>query len=230
MEQHLDEEWRGEVADAGEALPVRHRVTAFDGRIWSVVTEDVDFGHVVATRDVVVHPGAVAVIALDDEDRVLLIRQYRHPVGQYLFEPPAGLMDTLAESGWETAQRELAEEAGYRAHEWHVLLDMYLSPGGTSEAIRIFLARDLEPLPDGREHTGEAEEGHLPRSWVPLEQACDLVLSGRIGSPTAVAGMLAALAARTRGWDALRPPDAPWSERERLTAIGRVREPRPHGS
>lgn len=226
----MDEVWRDEIADAGEPLPVQRRVTSFDGRIWSVVTEDIDFGPVVATRDIVIHPGAVAVIALDDEDRVLLIRQYRHPVGQYLFEPPAGLMDTLTESGWQTAQRELAEEAGYRAREWRVLLDMYLSPGGTSEAIRIFLARDLEPLPEGREHTGEAEEGHLPRAWVPLEEARDLILDGRIGSPTAVAGVLAALASRSRGWDALRGPDAPWSERERLTGIGRVREPRPQGS
>lgn len=224
----MDEEWHGEVADAGDPLPTAGRVDQFDGRIWSVVSDEVDFGAVRAWRDVIIHPGAVAVIALDDHERVLLIRQYRHPVGQYLFEPPAGLMDTTDESGWQTAQRELAEEAGYRAGKWSVLLDMYLSPGGTSEAIRIFLARDLDPLPEGRQHTGEAEEGHLPRAWVPLDDAVPLVLQGRIGSPTAVAGILAAVAARDESWRSLRPPDAPWDVRDRLIRTDRVREPRPH--
>jgi len=139
----VSELWDGPVADAGDPLPSAGRTVPFEGRIWSVVSEDVDFGGTTARRDVLIHPGAVAVIALDDDDRVLLIRQYRHPVGRYLFEPPAGLMDALDESGWETAQRELAEEAGYEAGTWHVLLDVYLSPGGMSEAIRIFLARDL---------------------------------------------------------------------------------------
>lgn len=226
----MSEEWHGPVEDSGDPYPASNRVVQFDGRIWSVVSEDVDFPGATARRDVVVHPGAVAVIALDDRERVLLIRQYRHPVGQLLFEPPAGLMDTLDESGWETAQRELAEEAGYRAHRWHALLDMYLSPGGMSEAIRIYLARDLEPLAEGRILTGEAEEAHLPRAWVSLGEARDLVLDGRIGSPTAVAGVLAAWAARDRGWDALRPADAPWEARDRLVRSGRVRVPRPHGT
>jgi ADP-ribose pyrophosphatase len=225
----VSEEWDGPVEDSGEPYSASNRVVEFDGRIWSVVSEDVDFAGLTARRDVIVHPGAVAVIALDERERVLLIRQYRHPVGQLLFEPPAGLMDTLDETGWQTAQRELAEEAGYRAGDWHVLLDMYLSPGGMSEAIRIFLARDLEPLADGRIHTGEAEEAHLPRAWVPLDEARDLVLAGRIGSPTAVSGVLAAWAARDRGWDALRPADVPWEARERLLRTGRVRVPRPHG-
>lgn len=226
----MTEEWHGDVADGGGERPVDSRQVAYEGRIWSVVTDTVDFGHSVAQRDVVIHPGAVAVIALDDDDRVLLIRQYRHPVGQYLFEPPAGLMDTVEESGWQTAQRELAEEAGYRAREWHVLLDLYLSPGGTSEAIRIFLARGLEPLPDGRQRTGEAEEEHLPRAWVPLDSARDLVMSGRVGSPTAVTGILAATSARESGWATLRPADAPWEARDRLIRAARVREPRPHRS
>ena len=99
------EEWTGAVADALEVRPSSGRVTEFEGRIWSVISEDVDFGLSVARRDVVIHPGAVAVIAMNDEDRVLLIRQYRHPVGMLLFEPPAGLMDTAHETGWQTAER-----------------------------------------------------------------------------------------------------------------------------
>jgi 8-oxo-dGDP phosphatase len=226
----VSELWDGPVADAGDPLASAGRTVPFEGRIWSVISEDVDFGGTTARRDVLIHPGAVAIIALDDADRVLLIRQYRHPVGRHLFEPPAGLMDTLDESGWQTAQRELAEEAGYDARAWHVLLDVYLSPGGMSEAIRIFLARDLDERPEGRVLTGEAEEAHLPRVWVDLEEAVDLVLSGRIGSPSAVAGILAAHAARQRGWTTLRPADAPWEAREHLVRHGRVRAPLPHGT
>jgi 8-oxo-dGDP phosphatase len=81
------------------------------------------------------------VIALDEMDRVLLIRQYRHPVGMWLLEPPAGLLDVTGEQPWVTAQRELAEEAGYEARTWAVLVDLLNSPGGSSEAIRVFLAR-----------------------------------------------------------------------------------------
>jgi 8-oxo-dGTP pyrophosphatase MutT (NUDIX family) len=220
-----NEDWTGPVADSGEPRPATNRVTAFEGRIWSVISEDVDFGPVTARRDVLIHPGAVAVLALDDADRVLLIRQYRHPVGLHLFEPPAGLMDTADETGWQTAERELAEEAGYRAQDWHVLLDVYLSPGGMSEAIRIFLARGLTPIPGGRQHTGEAEEAHLPRVWVDLDEAEELVLGGSIGSPSAAAGILAAGAGRRRDWRTLRPASAPWTARERLLASGRVRLP-----
>lgn len=222
------EEWTGVVADAGEPRPARDREVRFEGRIWSVISEDVDFGSTTARRDVLIHPGAVAVIALDESDRVLLIRQYRHPVGRMLFEPPAGLMDDPSEDGWATAQRELAEEAGYEADEWHVLLDLYLSPGGMSEAVRVYLARGLRERPGGRVLTGEAEEAHLPRAWVPLETARDLVLDGSLGSPTAVAGILAAWAARERGWDSLRDPATPWTAREHLAATERIRVPQRH--
>lgn len=217
------EEWIGAVADSAEIRPSSGRVTEFEGRIWSVISEDVDFGESVARRDVLIHPGAVAVIALDDEERVLLIRQYRHPVGMLLFEPPAGLMDTADETGWETARRELAEEAGFRAARWDVLVDVFLSPGGMSEAVRIFLARELAPIPGGRVLTGEAEEAHLPRAWVPLDEATELVLGGDVGSPTAVVGILAAAASRAGGWESLRPADSPWLAREHLEAADRVR-------
>ncbi len=224
------EEWSGAVADGGEALPVTGRQTAFAGAIWDVVSEDVAFPAGSVRRDVIVHPGAVAVIALDGQDRVLLIRQYRHPVGRYLFEPPAGLLDVAGEPPDVTARRELAEEAGYQAEDWSVLLDLYLSPGGTSEAIRIFLARSLTPLPDGRQHTGEAEEAHLPRAWVDLDEAKDLALSDALGSPSAIAGILAAWIARATDWAGLRPADAPWPAREHLEDVGRLPVHRPDGA
>jgi ADP-ribose pyrophosphatase len=216
------ETWQGPVADDGDPLPVIDRRVQFTGRIWSIISDDVDFGTSVATRDVQLHPGAVAVIALDESDRVLLIRQYRHPAGRWLFEPPAGLLDEPGEQAWQTAARELAEETGYSAEEWNVLVDLFLSPGGSSEAIRVYLARGLSLVPGGRPHTGEAEEAHLPRVWVDLDEARDLVLSGRIGSPSAVSGILAAWASRESAWSSVRPFDEPWLAREHLLRTGRV--------
>lgn len=221
------EEWDGPVVDDGIAMPVLSRELRFSGRVWDIVSDTIDFGGSTAVRDVMLHPGAVAIIVLDDDDRVLLIRQYRHPVGQYLFEPPAGLLDAPDEDPAATAVRELAEEAGLSAAQWHTLVDLYLTPGGSSEAIRVYLARSPEPLAGGRPHTGEAEEAHLPRVWVPLDEARDMVLDGRVGSPSAVAGILAAWTSRAGGWSSLRPADTPWRTRARLLAADRVRLPRP---
>lgn len=220
-----DERWHGLVADA----PADHRVVAsqerFRGRVWAVRSDTVDLGAPgQVVRDLVVHPGAVGVVALDDRDRVLLIRQYRHPVGMYLFEPPAGLLDVAHEDPLETARRELVEEAGVVAAEWHVLVDFLNSPGGTSETFRCFLARGLAPAPGGRQRTGEGEEHHLPQAWVALDDAHDLVLAGRLQNPTAVVGILAAWAARAGGYAALRPPDAAWPVRSHVRDAGRVFE------
>jgi len=218
-----EETWTGEVADEPADLPRTARSEMFTGRVWSVVRDDVRIGDHDAVRDLLIHPGAVAIIAIDEDDRVLLIRQYRHPVGMYLFEPPAGLLDIPEEPPLKTAQRELAEEAGVAASRWSVLVDLFNSPGGSTEAIRIYLAEDLSVLPQGRPGTGEAEEAHLPQVWVPLPEARDLVLEGRIGSPSAVAGILALVAMKDANGSALlRPADAPWKPREWLENSGRV--------
>ncbi|TAK69782.1 MAG: NUDIX hydrolase [Actinomycetota bacterium] len=190
--------------------PVRSSIEQYRGAKWAVTTDTIDLAGHVVVRDVVRHPGAVGIVALDDDDRVLLIRQYRHPVGGYLFEPPAGLLDVDGEPPLTTAKRELLEEAGYQAETWHVLVDQFTTPGGSDEAIRIYLARDLVAAVDGRPRTGEAEEEHLPRAWVPLDDAVRLVLQGQLHNPTAVAGILAAAAARHAGWAGLRPADAEW--------------------
>ena len=110
-----------------------------------------------------------------------------------------------------------------QADRWDVLVDLFNSPGGSSEAIRVYLAQGLSALPGGRPHTGEAEEVHLPQAWVPIEEAVSLVLSGAIGSPSAVAGILAVQAARSRGEVDLRPGDSPWRSREWLESSARVR-------
>lgn len=206
----VDEEWRGPIVDAALPATVLDSEERYRGYVWAVRTDRIRLpdGQVVE-RDVLQHPGAVGVVALDEFDRVLLIRQYRQPVGGYLFEVPAGLRDVAGEHPWHTAQRELLEEAGLTADSWHVLLDFFNSPGGSDEAFRCYLARGLHEAPGGRPATGEAEEADLPRAWVDLDAAVDLVLSGALHNPTAVSGVLAAAAARQRGWRTLRPADEP---------------------
>ncbi len=166
-------------------------------------------------REYLQHPGAVGVIALDDHDRIVLVRQYRHPVRHRLIEPPAGLLDNGDEDYLVGAQRELAEEVGLAARDWRVLVDLFTSPGISSESLRVYLARDLAaaPLPDG--FVPHAEEAHMDVVRASLDDLVQAVLEGRLHNPTLVAGVLAAWAARTRdGFDDLRPADAPWPARE----------------
>ena len=166
-------------------------------------------------RDVVIHPGAVGVVALDDDERVLLVSQYRHPVGHRLLEVPAGLLDVPGEPYHLAAARELYEEGHVRADEWRVLVDLFTSPGMTTESTRIFLARGLTAVADVDRHVGVHEEADMPVSWAPLPDVVDAVLAGRLHSPILVSGVLAAWSARSRGGDdALRPADAPWAARD----------------
>jgi 8-oxo-dGDP phosphatase len=164
----------------------------------------------IAEREVVLHPGAVAVLALDTDERILMIRQYRHPAGRLLWEIPAGLRDVAGEDPWATAQRELAEEAGYRARDWRLLVDYYSSPGYSTERLRIYLARDLEPIPEAeRDFVPEAEEAHLVTAWPPLDQAVREVFAGDLHNGVAALAIMAGYAARSEGFDQLRPADAP---------------------
>jgi ADP-ribose pyrophosphatase len=167
----------------------------------------------VAVREVVEHPGAVAVVALDEADRVVLIRQYRHPTREYLLELPAGLLDVSGEPAAETAKRELFEEAALRAETWHTLLDLRTSPGMSDEAIRVFLARDLAEVPEPERYTGREEEADLGPHRVPLDEAVRAALDGRVENAIAIAGLLAAACVRDGGWTGLRPADAPWPAR-----------------
>jgi 8-oxo-dGTP pyrophosphatase MutT (NUDIX family) len=201
---------RDEPAD----LPILRYEPVFDGKVWDVRRDEVELGDGQrVVREVLVHTGAVGVVVLDEQDRVLLVRQYRHPVRHYLWEPPAGLLDVTGEDPLETARRELAEEAHLRADDWHVLVDFFNSPGGSTEAFRCYLARGLHAVPEEERHQGEGEEKDMPTAWVPLGAARDLVLAGRLHNPTAVTGILAAWVARERGWTPLRPANAPWPQR-----------------
>jgi 8-oxo-dGDP phosphatase len=164
-----------------------------------------------AERTVVSHPGAVAVLALDDASRVLMIRQYRHPVGYQLWEIPAGLRDAAGEPPLETARRELFEETGYRAREWHVLIDYFTSPGYSTERLRIYLARGVELAKGdpGPAYVRHDEEKFLIQQWVPLAEAVRLAFAGSLHNSAAITGVLAAQAAKAAGFAALRPADAP---------------------
>ena len=162
-----------------------------------------------ARRDVLEHPGAVAVVALDDAGQVLLIRQYRHPAGHLLWEIPAGLRDVPGEPARATGERELREETGYAARTWHVLTDCYTSPGISTERVTVFLARDLTEVPDPeRGPPLRHEEAHLQPAWVPLDRAVQLVLAGELHNGVTAVGILAAYAARRGGFAALREAGA----------------------
>jgi 8-oxo-dGDP phosphatase len=202
------------LVDVPERWETVGREGRFAGRVVRVRTDRVrmpkgDTTEVVE-RDVVAHPGSVGVLGLDDDERVLLIQQYRHPVGYLLWEPPAGLRDHDDEPIWRTAARELAEEAGYRAREWHTLVDVFTSPGMTDERVRIFLARGLSEIPEdeiGFERIHE--EADMPVAWLPLDEAVAAVIRGDIHNPLAVMGILSVYAAREAGYRDLRAPDAP---------------------
>ena len=199
------------LADEPASWPVVSSAELVRGRLVTLRTDKVRMpDDELAERDVVIHPGAVAVLALDDAKQVLLIRQYRHPVGRLLWEIPAGLRDVSGEPPWATAQRELLEEAGYRARDWRVLADYYTSPGFSTERLRVFLARDVEFVPEAeRDFVPEAEEAELVSAWLPLDEAVRKVFAGDLHNGVAALGVLAAYAARSEGFDGLRPADAP---------------------
>ena len=194
----------------------------YPGMVWDVVSEDVDLGRAgTVTREIIRHPGAVGVLALDDDGRVALVHQYRHPVGMTLWELPAGLLDVDGEPPLQAAQRELAEEADLRAGRWDVLLDWVLSPGGSTEAFRCYLARDLSPVPEAERHQRDGEELDMPTEWFDLDEVHAAVLANRLNSPSLVVGVLAAHASRAQGWATLQPADAPWPEHPHGCADGR---------
>lgn len=205
-----------DLVDRLEQCPVLDSAVVFEGMVWDVRRDTVDLGAAgQVRREYVEHPGAVAILALRQvagRDQVLMIQQYRHPVGAFEWELPAGLLDVAGEPPWLGAARELREEADLSAGRWDVLIDYYGSPGGISEALRIFLARDLVAVPADERFVRSGEEQGMPVGWVDLDEAHQGVLAGRLHNPSAVIGILTAVAARARDWATLRPFDAPWPE------------------
>ena len=184
--------------------------TVYQGSIFAVRVDEVRMpGGDTAKRDVVEHYGAVAVAAVDDDQQIAMIYQYRHALGRRLWELPAGLLDTSGEEPLTTAKRELAEEAGLAARDWRVLLETASSPGFTDESVRTYLATALSDVDRG---AAEDEEADLTLHWFPLAKAADMVLSGEIVNASAAAGVLAAYAAVVDG-KPTRPVDVAWPDR-----------------
>lgn len=189
--------------------------TVYNGTILALRTDQVLMpGGGTAEREIVEHYGAVAVAAVDDDDQLAMIYQYRHALGRRLWELPAGLLDEPGEDPAEAAARELLEETGLVAEQWRLLIDIALSPGFCDEAVRVFLARGLRDI--GRPPAAH-EEADLSVHWVSLPDAVDRVLAGEIANATAVSGVLAAHAAIVDG-KPTRGADAPWPDRPRAFA------------
>ena len=202
------------IKDTPEEWEIRATATPFVGNKTSVRTDDVVMpGGAVVHRDYQVHPGSVAVLALDEQDRVLLIKQYRHPVRQKLWEIPAGLLDIPGENPLHAAQRELYEEAHVKAEDWRVLTDVYTTPGGCDEAVRIFLAREIS-VADGDRFEVSEEEADMETARVPLDDLVQGALAGKLHNNCLVVGVLAVTAARSGpGLHTLRAAEAPWPAR-----------------
>lgn len=197
-----------ELVNDPERHPTLSSRTVFEGKVVSLRQDEVEMSDGSSVhRDVVVHPGAVGVIALDENNKVVMIRQYRHPVRRDLWEVPAGIKDVHDEPLIETARRELAEEVGLQAGQWDRLLDFFPTPGGSDEEVTVFLARDLSDAarPDG--FVSADEELDLEVRRVPLADALAAVQEGRVGNAIAVAGILATVTAQAANWEGLRSAD-----------------------
>ena len=204
-----------EVTDAPMAWPVVAHQVLSRGAVSDFVNDTVATpGGATMERQYTLHPGAVGVIAWDDADRIAVVRQYRHPVGHQLVEPPAGLLDADGESWLSAAQRELAEEAQLQALRWQVLVDLFTTPGANQESLRIYLATRLSAAPVPTDFAAEHEEADMEVCWAARTDLVDAVLAGRLQNPTMVAGVLALEVARLSGrLDDLREPDADWQAR-----------------
>lgn len=195
---------------------VESRTEHFRNRFLTLVSDDVRLGDAEPVRRdyIADHLGAVAVVAYDEKrDAVLLVEQYRHPVRRRLWELPAGLLDVAGEPAISCAQRELAEEADLSANRWDVLVDLLVTPGSSDEAIRIFLARDVAPLPNHLRHEREHEEANMVIEWVPVADAVSRVLAGEIENAACVSGVLALARVKDANWPPLREVTASWVAR-----------------
>jgi 8-oxo-dGDP phosphatase len=182
--------------------------SVYEGQIISLRKDTVAMpGGGESVREVVRHPGAVGIIALDDQDRVVMLRQYRHPVGEHMWELPAGLRDVDGEPPVETARRELAEEVQLSAARWSLLTTHHPSPGFCDEMVLLYLAEELSEadLPAG--FTVEHEELDMTVERVPLAEAVQWVFDGKVRNSLAAIGLLAAARLRAQPTQ-LRPLDA----------------------
>ena len=161
--------------------PISSSEVVYEGAVWDIRKETFDLPEASGlVRDLMAHTGAVGVAVVDDQQRILLAQQYRHPVRARLWEVPAGLLDIPGEDPLEAAKRELVEEADLTAVHWDVLSDSCLTPGGSSETMRLYLARGLTEVPEADRHERGEEEAGFRFAWVDISEALDAVADGRI--------------------------------------------------
>jgi 8-oxo-dGTP pyrophosphatase MutT (NUDIX family) len=198
-------------------LPVAEHVfettsseTLHTGKIFALRIDHVRMpGGKIVTREVVEHYGAVAIVAMDDDGRIPMVYQYRHPIGRRLWELPAGLLDINGEAPHLTAARELREEVGLHAQNWQVLVDLDSTPGFSDESVRVYLATGLTQVGRPEAHDEEAD---MTVQWYPIPEAVQRIFSGEIVNSLAVGGILAAYAV-SNGVVEPRSVDAPWIDR-----------------
>ncbi|KTS03323.1 NUDIX domain-containing protein [Microbacterium testaceum] len=186
----------GELRDERVDLEIISTDLVYEGAVWNVRSDTVRYGDGQMTRQYVEHPGAAAVVAIDDDGRVVLIQQYRHPIKERDWEIPAGLLDVAGEPPMETAKRELTEEVDLEADRWQHLISMHTTPGGNDEVVHVFLARGLRSVETDYER--EHEESDMRVERVPLAEVVDGVLAGRLRNGILATGALAAAEALRR--------------------------------
>jgi len=189
-----------EVADLPEHWPVEASVDLYRSKLpFALRADDVrrpeQPDEEPFTRVVLEHPGAVVVLAMDADERVFCLRQYRHPARMRMLELPAGLLDVTGEDPEATARRELLEEAGLEADEWTPLVSAYSSPGISTEQIHYFLARRLR-YADRGDFRPVHEEADMQTLWVPYDELLTACLDGRVHDAPV---LVAVLTAHTRG-------------------------------
>ncbi len=214
------------IADRLVDYKVNNREIIQRGFVWDLRRDDFEFSGETLSRDYVVHPGAVGVIALNHEGAILLVEQYRHAQGKVMWEAPAGLLDAPDEDPLEAIKRELLEETGYVASKWNVLVDVANTPGGSSEQIRIYFAQGITEHPDGRPQGG-AEELDMPVHWIQVSEVLNSIAQGLVTNPVLVTGTLALLTALAEPELILRDANSPWPARADLLSNDRVRLPNP---
>jgi ADP-ribose pyrophosphatase len=184
----------GPLRDQPHQAKILESATVFAGRVWDVKRETAEFHGGTITREFLTHSGAVAILAIDDQDRVLVINQYRHPIRSRDWEIPAGLLDVEGEEPLEAAKRELAEEADLVAESWSDPILFHPSPGGIDERIHLFVARGLSASPHPHERTDE--EAEIVLRWVTVDEVIEAALDGRIHNGTLMLAVLAEHARR----------------------------------
>ena len=207
---------------------VTKREEIFEGYVMNLRRDTFDYNGEDLTREYIVHPGAVGIIALDHEGKMLLVEQYRHAQGKIMWEPPAGLLDAPDEDPLECAKRELLEETGYVASKWQVLIDFANTPGGSSEQIRLYFAQGLTLHEEGRPEAGE-EERDMPVHWISVSEVLASIGQGLVTNAALTVGTLALVTALAEPAVVLRDANSPWPAREDVLTNDRVRLPKSKG-